>query len=136
MQTVDKGPILFFDGVCNLCNSTVQFIIKKDKRKILRFASLQSSTGQKVGMQLASIHGTMPDSLVLQRNGKLYIKSDAALQVSKLMGGAWPLLAVFLIVPRFIRDGIYDWVARNRYKWYGKQDECMMPTKELKERFI
>lgn len=134
MQTT--GPILYFDGVCNLCNSTVQFIIKNDKRKELKFASLQSEVGQKVSKQLEEKYGSTPDSLVLQHKDKLYIKSDAALQVSRLMGGTWPMLATFLIVPRFIRNGIYDWVARNRYKWYGKQDECMMPTKELKERFI
>lgn len=136
MQTVSEGPILFFDGVCNLCNSTVQFVLKNDKRKRLRFASLQSSAGQKVGMQLASIYGSTPDSLVLQHKGKLYIKSDAALHVARLLGGFWPLLSIFLIVPRFIRNAVYDYVAKNRYKWFGKRDECMMPTKELKERFI
>lgn len=134
MQTT--GPILYFDGVCNLCNSTVQFIIKKDKRKELKFASLQSEVGQKVSKQLEEKYGNTPDSLVLQHKGKLHIKSDAALQVSRLMGGVWPILAIFLIIPRFVRNAVYDWVARNRYKWYGKQDECMMPTKELKERFI
>lgn len=134
MQTT--GPILYFDGVCNLCNSTVQFIIKKDKRKELKFASLQSEVGQKVSKQLEEKYGNTPDSLVLEHRGKLYIKSDAALQVSRLMGGVWPILAIFLIIPRFVRNAVYDWVARNRYKWYGKQDECMMPTKELKERFI
>jgi len=129
-------PILFFDGVCNLCNKWVQFVIRNDKKKQIVFASLQSKYGQEAQQELKQQTGSVPDSLVLYHNNKFYTKSSAALKTATLMGGAWPILAIGFILPGFIRNGIYDIVARNRYKWYGKRDECMVPSPGLKARFL
>jgi predicted DCC family thiol-disulfide oxidoreductase YuxK len=125
-------PIVFFDGVCNLCNRSVQFVIRHDKKKQFLFATLQSDLGQKARKELP---GKAPDSFILFHNGKYYTRSAAALNVCKLLGGIWSLLYVGIIVPRFIRDSIYDLVSRNRYKWFGKQ-ECMVPSPDLKARFL
>jgi len=125
-----------FDGVCNLCNSFVQTIIRNDKRQLFRFSSLQSGTGQRVLQYIQQNTGTVPDSLILLYRGKLYFKSDAALKTASLLKGKWLFLTAGYIVPRFIRNIIYDIVARNRYRWYGKRDECMMPTPELNSRFL
>jgi predicted DCC family thiol-disulfide oxidoreductase YuxK len=129
-------PLLLFDGVCNLCNSFVQTIIRNDKRQLFRFSSLQSGTGQRVLQYIQQNTGTVPDSLILLYRGKLYFKSDAALKTASLLKGKWLFLTAGYIVPRFIRNIIYDIVARNRYRWYGKRDECMMPTPELNSRFL
>ncbi len=132
----NNRPILFFDGVCNLCNRWVQLVLKNDKKGQLVFASLQSRYGQRVQDELRKQYGSVPDSLVLYYKNKFYIRSSAALKTAKLMGGAWALLATGFIVPGFIRNAVYDWVARNRYKWYGRKDACMIPTPELKARFL
>lgn len=129
-------PLLLFDGVCNLCNNFVQTIIRNDKQRLFRFSSLQSGTGQRVLQYIQQNTGTVPDSLILLYKGKLYFKSDAALKTASLLKGKWLLLTVGYIVPRAIRNVIYDIVARNRYKWYGKRDECMIPTPELNSRFL
>lgn len=129
-------PLLLFDGVCNLCNNFVQTIIRNDKQWLFRFSSLQSGTGQRVLQYIQQNTGTVPDSLILLYKGKLYFKSDAALKTASLLKGKWLLLTVGYIVPRAIRNVIYDIVARNRYKWYGKRDECMVPTPELNSRFL
>ncbi|MFT3746930.1 MAG: thiol-disulfide oxidoreductase DCC family protein [Agriterribacter sp.] len=130
-----KDPVILFDGVCNLCNSSVQFVIKKDKKKQFYFASLQSNAGQ----QLLKQYQLSPDkfdSFILIENCKAYTRSTAALRVVKRLSGTWPLLYAFIIVPSFIRNGIYDWVAQNRYKWFGKSESCMLPTPELNARFL
>lgn len=127
------NPIIFFDGVCNLCNSSVQFVIKRDKRATFRFASLQSNAS-KEALPKELIDGLQ--SLVLLNDGKTYSKSTAALLISRRLSGIWPVLSIFLIIPRFIRDAFYDFVAKNRYKWFGKSDSCMIPTPEMKSRFI
>jgi predicted DCC family thiol-disulfide oxidoreductase YuxK len=127
--------VILFDGVCNLCNSSVQFIIKHDPRSRFRFAALQSEFGQD---QLGK-HGLSKDQLltiVLLINGKVYDQSRAALEIARRLSGLWPMMYIFIIVPPFIRDMVYNWVSRNRYKWFGRQDECMIPTPELKARFI
>jgi predicted DCC family thiol-disulfide oxidoreductase YuxK len=129
------NPVLLFDGVCNLCNGFVQFIIKRDTKGIFRFTSLQSDIGQ----QLMKDHGFPTDELntvILIKNGQVYTRSDAPLQIARHLSFPWPLFSIFAIVPKMIRDRIYDWVARNRYKWYGKKDSCMIPTPELKSRFL
>lgn len=128
-------PIVLFDGVCNLCNGVVQFIIKKDKKEQFRFASLQSDFGQQI-LQHFHLPQTDFNSFIYLENGKLYTKSSAALRMAKRLGGGWQILYGFMIVPPFIRNGIYNWVARNRYKWYGKQESCWLPTPDLKGRFI
>lgn len=128
-------PVLFFDGECNLCNSFVQFVIRNDKQKRFLFAPLQSNAGKDV---LSHISGKQlpPDSVILSYKGKYFLRSAAALTILKLLGGLKSMLYAAIIIPRFIRDSIYDMVARNRHKWFGKRAECMIPTPELKERFI
>lgn len=131
-----EQPILFFDGVCNLCDGFVQKIIKNDSKELFRFSSLQSGTGTSLLRFINEKEGTVPDSLILLYKGQYYKKSDAVLKVGKLLGGKWSLIAAGKIIPAFIRDLMYDFVAKNRYKWFGKQDNCMIPTPELKTRFL
>lgn len=130
-----SGPILLFDGVCNLCNGFVQTIIRNDKDNIFRFSSLQSGTGQRV-VEYISRRQPVPDSIILLYEGKYYTRSDAALKTAELLGGRWNLLRVGYFFPGAVRDSIYKMVARNRYKWFGKKDECMLPTPELQSRFL
>ncbi len=127
--------IILFDGVCNLCNSTINFVIKKDKRNIFKFATLQSETGQTLLNKL-KIDSLETDSIVLVDGEKSYVKSTAALKIARNLSGVYPLLYAFLILPKFIRDRIYDYVAKNRYKWFGKKDSCMLPTPELEAKFL
>ncbi len=129
-MTSTDGPILYFDGVCNLCNSLVQFIIRHDREGVFRFASLQSEAGKKVRAE-----GEL-SSVILFYRGKYYTKSGAVLQVARLLGGWMLLLMPGYILPKFVRDAIYDAVAKRRYKWFGRKDECMIPTPELKARFL
>jgi predicted DCC family thiol-disulfide oxidoreductase YuxK len=130
-----EQPVVLFDGVCNLCNSAVQFIIKHDKKNVFRFASLQSGTGQDL---LARYNLPMNElnSFILIENNKAYSRSTAALRVAKKLNGIVSWLYGFIIIPQIFRDSIYDWIARNRYKWFGKKEECMIPTPELKARFL
>lgn len=128
-------PVLFFDGVCNLCNSSVQFIIKRDNRDIFRFASLQSEKAKEL-LPKSLINQESLQSLVLLKEGRVFTKSTAALTISKDLSGLWPVLYVFILVPKFIRDAVYNMIARNRYKWFGKQDQCMIPSPDLKLKFI
>ena len=130
-----EGPLVLFDGVCNLCNSAVQFIIKHDKKNIFRFTSLQSETGQQLLHQY-NFPANELNSFILIENNKAYDRSTAALRVAKKLNGILPMLYSFIIIPKFLRDSIYNWVARNRYKWFGKKEECMIPTAELKARFL
>ncbi|MGB1121812.1 MAG: thiol-disulfide oxidoreductase DCC family protein [Saprospiraceae bacterium] len=129
---MEKHPIILFDGVCNLCNGAVQFIIERDKKRQFRFASLQSDFGQQYQQQV----GAAVDSILLVKNDKIYQKSSAALRIARHLDGLWPLLFLFIIVPPFIRNSIYDWIARNRYRWFGKQDSCWLPTPDLKALFL
>ena len=127
--------IVLFDGVCNLCNSSVQFIIKHDKKKQFRFGSLQGNYGQAF-LKKYNLPADNFNSFILQEDDKVYTRSAGALRMLKHLGGGWSLLYGFIIVPKFIRDGIYNWFARNRYKWFGKREECMVPTPDLKARFL
>lgn len=129
------SSIVLFDGVCNLCNSSVQFIIKRDKKKKFLFAPLQGKKGQEIFLKHSLPAGEL-NSFILAEGDNIYIKSTGALRMLKKLGGPWSLLYAFIIVPPFIRDGIYSWVAKNRYKWFGKKDSCMIPTPDLKERFL
>lgn len=128
-------PIIFFDGVCNLCNSSVQFVIKRDRKKKFMFASLQGKKGQEVLKQFG-LQANDLNSFILVDGDKAYTRSTGVLKVLKELGGGWKLLYGFIIVPPFIRDTVYKWIAKNRYKWYGKKEECMIPTPELKSRFL
>ena len=129
-----SNPIIFFDGVCNLCNRSVQFVIKRDKEARFRYASLQSAAGQEM-LNKHSLSQDHFNSFILLEDGKIYSRSDAALRVSSQLKG-WKWTGLFKIVPRFIRNAVYNVIARNRYKWFGKRDECMIPTPELKSRFL
>ena len=128
--------IILFDGVCNLCNSSVQYVIKHDKKDIFRFVALQSDLGQKI-LKHIGINPIHTDSIVLYEPGiSYYYKSTAALQIAKALSGVFTLAIVFTLLPTGISDTIYDFIAKNRYKWYGKKDSCMIPTKEILSKFL
>ena len=127
--------IVLFDGVCNLCNKSVQFIITHDKKKIFYFASLQSDFGQKK-LQSIGIKDCQLQSIVYIQDQTAYFKSDAALHIAKSLGGKWKLLYYLHIIPKKFRDLIYSFIAKKRYKWFGKREECWLPTPELQERFL
>ena len=128
-------PIILFDGVCNYCNAMVNFIIGRDKKKVFRFAPLQSEAAQKILLQnhLPQINF---DSFILVENDKIYQRSDAALRLYNKLPWYWKWTQIFWIFPKFIRDGVYNVIARNRYKWFGKKDQCMVPAPEVRERFL
>lgn len=128
-------PIILFDGVCNLCNASVQFVIRHDPQARFKFAALQSATAEKL-LQNCAFDRASLDSVILVEDGHVYIESDAALRIARKLGGGWWLLAGFSIVPRPIRDAVYRFIARNRYRWFGKQESCMMPTPDLRARFL
>lgn len=127
--------IVLFDGVCNLCNDTVQFIIRNDARQRFRFAALQSEKGQSLLAEYC-LQGVAIDSVVLIADERALVKSDAALGIAGKLGGLWPLCRVAAVIPRGWRDRIYDYVARNRYRWFGKKEACWMPTPDLRQRFL
>jgi predicted DCC family thiol-disulfide oxidoreductase YuxK len=131
----NENPIILFDGVCNLCNSSVQFVIKHDKKKKFNFAPLQSDAGQAL-LKRYHLPKTISNSFVLIQNNIAYSKSTAALKVAKQLNGAIKILYIFIIFPTFIRNWVYDLIAKNRYKWFGKQAHCIMPTAELQNRFL
>ncbi len=134
-MSTSNHPVLLFDGVCNLCNSSVQFILRRDPSARFRFASLQSEEGQEL---LSRFSETPEDlsSVILIENGQLYARSEAALRVARRLSGLWPALYLFKIVPLPLRDAVYNWIARNRYRWFGKKEQCMMPRPEWKHRFL
>lgn len=125
--------IILFDGECNLCNSSVQFIIKRDSKSYFQFASFQGEVGKKL---IEQHHIQDTDSFILIENNIPYYRSTAVLRVCKNLNKAWKLLSVFRIVPRPIRDFMYNRIANNRYKWFGRQESCMLPTPELRSRFL
>ena len=124
-------PVILFDGVCNLCTGSVQFVIERDSRKRFRFASLQSPVAEKLLGRRDDL-----ESMVLVQDGKTYRKSTAALLIAKRLDGLWPALSVFLVVPRFLRDAVYDWIGRRRYRMFGKRDVCWTPSAKLADRFL
>lgn len=128
--------LILFDGVCNLCNSSIQFIIKNDKKNLFLFSPLQSNIGQEI-IKSFNINNAKIDSVLLySKKDGLSQKSTAALKIAQQLGFPQNLLSVFFIVPRFIRDWIYEYIAKNRYKWFGKRDNCMVPTPDLQSKFI
>lgn len=131
----DNHKIILFDGVCNLCNGAINFVIKKDKKNIFKFAPLQSEEGKELTSRF-NIDTSKVDSIILIDGDKYYEKSSAALHIAKNLEKAYPLLFGFMVVPKFIRNSVYDYVATNRYKWFGKKESCMIPTEELKSKFI
>jgi predicted DCC family thiol-disulfide oxidoreductase YuxK len=132
---VGTNPIILFDGVCNLCNGSVQFVIKRDPEGLFRFAALQSSQGQEL-MRQHNLDTSGLYSIIVVSGDKVWQRSRAALEIVRHLSGLWPMLYAFIIVPPFIRDWVYDRIAANRYKWFGKKEECMIPTPELRARFL
>ena len=128
-------PIVLFDGVCNFCDASITWIIRRDKHARFRFAPLQSPTGERLQRE----HGLDPiavDTMLLIEDGRVYLRSTAALRIVRDLSFPYPLLYAFIIVPPPIRDFFYDWFARHRYRWFGKKDACMVPTAEVRDRFL
>jgi predicted DCC family thiol-disulfide oxidoreductase YuxK len=131
------GGVVLFDGVCNLCSASVRFIAARDRDAFFRFASIQSD----VAKELLREHGVAiaegdPRSIVLIEDGRVLEGSTAALRIARHLNGIWKLGWVLLVVPRFLRDAVYDFIAKRRYRWFGKKDVCMVPTPELRARFL
>ena len=127
--------IIFFDGVCNLCNKSINRLIKNDVKKKFKFASLQSDFAMSFVPDQMINHKNL-DTILLYKNGQFYDRSNAVLNICKALGGGFNLFLIGYIVPRFIRDAMYRLVANNRYEWFGKEDQCMVPTDDLKDRFL
>ncbi len=125
--------IILFDGICNLCNALIRWIIQRDQRAHFKFSALQSDAGQRV---LSSHAIPKIDTVLLVDDGRVYVKSEAALRILRQLGGIGRLSPVLRMIPRRMRDGIYDFVARNRYGWFGRQDQCMIPTDDVRSRFL
>jgi predicted DCC family thiol-disulfide oxidoreductase YuxK len=134
-EGIMQQPVILFDGVCNFCNTTVNFIIDKDKKKRFKFTALQSEAGQKI-LKTFNLNVTDFDTIILTAGHRYYEKSTAALKIAKGLGGIWKLFYVFIIVPAFIRDFFYDIIAKHRYRWFGKKDKCRIPTNEEREKFL
>lgn len=132
---MENQKVILFDGGCNLCSASVQFIIERDHENIFKFASLQSNFGQEI-LKKHHLPSADFDSFILLENNQIYQRSSAALKVAKQL--SWPLKAmyVFIIVPSFIRNFVYNVIAKNRYKWFGKKTECWLPTPDLKDKFL
>ncbi|MFL5811831.1 MAG: thiol-disulfide oxidoreductase DCC family protein [Flavisolibacter sp.] len=127
--------VILFDGVCNFCNAAINFVLKQDKKGIFRFAPLQSEVGQELLKQY-NLSTKDFDSFVLIDEGKVYKKSTASLRVMNKLPWYWKEAQILRVVPTFLRDAIYDFVAKHRYKWFGKKEQCMVPTPEMRSRFL
>lgn len=126
--------LVLFDGHCNLCNAAVQFILKRDRRERFLFAALSWPIGEAVRREYPELTGV--DSILVYREGKVYAHSTAALHIAVRLGGLWPLMGVFFAVPRFLRDPVYRYIARNRYRWFGQKEQCMVPEPKWTKRFL
>lgn len=129
-----EKPLVLFDGVCNLCTWAVRFIVARDPGAKFQFASLQSPLARRLGEQYGFSTAT-PETIVLIESGRCYTESDAALRIARRLSGPWPVFAIAVAVPRFLRDPFYRAIARNRYRLFGKRDVCMVPDPTLKARF-
>ena len=132
----ESKAIILFDGVCNLCNASVQLVIKNDPDAYFNFASLQSNAGIALLKKYNLPELATPESLVLIEEGKVYQYSTAALRIACKLKSWHRFLYTFIIIPAFLRNAVYKFIARNRYKWWGKQDSCWLPTPDLKKRFL
>ena len=126
---------ILFDGVCNLCNGFVQFVVARDPSARFRFAALQSPAAMAL-LQSAAVPHPVPDSVVLVEGDRAYVRSDAALRIARGLRFPWPMVYAFIAVPRFIRDPMYDFIAAHRYRWFGRRDTCLVPTPDLVRRFL
>ncbi|MDX1912688.1 MAG: thiol-disulfide oxidoreductase DCC family protein [Saprospiraceae bacterium] len=131
----DNAPILLFDGVCNLCNASVQWVLLHDHQQTFRFAALQSPVGQQI-LERHGLSGESLDTVVLADGDQIYVRSDAPLHVFRRLGGGWQLLYGLRWIPRIIRDAVYRFIARNRYRWFGRQESCLLPRPEWRGRFL
>lgn len=130
----DKGIVLF-DGVCNFCNASINFMIRNDRADYFRFLPLQSEKGKKI-VERYHLDPENLQTVILLENGKIYTRSTAALRIARKLRGAWKLFYAFVIVPPFLRDLVYNVIAKNRYRWWGKQDACMVPTPDVRKKFL
>jgi predicted DCC family thiol-disulfide oxidoreductase YuxK len=130
-----SNPVVLFDGECIFCNGIVNFLLKQDKKKILRFASMQSAAGEKL-LQQYGFPNKYLKSFVLIENGKAYKKSTAGLRLYGKLPWYWSWTQLFWIIPKQVRDVVYEFIASNRYKWFGKRDACLLPTPEVRSRFL
>lgn len=126
--------LVLFDGYCNLCNSAVQFILKRDRKDQFYFAGLSWRAGKEIIERFPKFKDA--DSILVFENGKVFDQSSAALRIARGLGGWWLLAMVFWIIPKFLRDAIYSFIARNRYRWFGKKDNCMIPDENVKKKFV
>ena len=127
--------IILFDGVCVLCESSVRFIIKRDKAGLFKFAPAQSKAGRQLQLDLG-LDAMASQTLILIKHGEVYYRSDAALEIAGALSGPWKLLSLFKTIPRCLRDPVYNGIARRRYRWFGKKDSCMIPGDSFKQRFL
>jgi predicted DCC family thiol-disulfide oxidoreductase YuxK len=135
MRVQDKFIIVLFDGVCNLCNNAVDFIITRDKKNKFKVGALQEDASKNILKDYQINEGYL-DSLVYIYKNQVYFKSRAALEITRNLNGLWPLLYIFIVIPPFLRNPIYDWIAKNRYKWFGQKDTCRLPSEEEKAKFL
>lgn len=135
MRIQDKFDIVMFDGVCNLCNDAVDFIIVRDKNDTFKFGALQEEMSKEI-LKDFNVKEDYLDSIILVRGDQVFYKSKAALEIARNLSGLWPLFYGLIIIPAFIRDPIYDWIARNRYKWFGKRETCRFPSEEERAKFL
>jgi predicted DCC family thiol-disulfide oxidoreductase YuxK len=135
LESTNTGSIILFDGICNFCNASVNKIIEHDKKNVFKFAAIQSEAG-KIILTEFSIDTSKTDSILLIENNTIFTKSTAVLKIAKQLSGLYKLSYAFIIIPPFIRNAIYDFIAKNRYKWFGKKESCMIPTKEVSGKFL
>jgi predicted DCC family thiol-disulfide oxidoreductase YuxK len=135
VDSAQKFPVLLFDGVCNLCNASVQWVLRHDRAGRFRFAALQSETGQAL-LARFGLDQEHFDTAVLVDGDRIFTRSDAALEILRQLGFPWSAVAVLRWAPRSLRNVVYDWVARNRYRWFGRQEKCLLPRPEWKQRFL
>lgn len=135
MESSDQKSILLFDGICNLCNASVQFILKRDPKEQFIFASLQSDAAKNILLQY-NLKNYSLNSLVLIEEGQLFQKSTAVLKICRHLNWPWKLFYVFKLLPKFLRDKVYEFMAKRRYRWFGKKDSCVLMIPEYKNRFI
>lgn len=135
MKKIEFNSIILFDGHCNLCSGLVQFVLKRDRINQFRFASLQGKFGQQI-LDKLNLSTTQLNTFILVEGDQFYTRSTAALMLARKLSGLWPMLYIFILVPKFMRDAIYKWIAKNRYTWFGKRDTCWMPQSRYTNRFL
>ncbi len=134
VESNNTKSLILFDGMCNFCNTSVNNIIKYDKKNVFKFAAIQSDAGKKL-LTEHSMDTLKIDSILLIENNTVFTKSTAVLKIAKQLSGRYKLCYAFIIIPTFMRDVVYDLIARNRYKWFGKKESCMIPSIEVREKF-